>query len=74
VLPLFQFEFPGLHVVPGVAEVIAELGGCLDDGEIAEWFVRPNCGLHCTSPAAAMAADPGAVLQAARADRFALQG
>jgi hypothetical protein len=74
VLPLFQFELPSLNVLPAVAEVIAELGGYFDDGQIAEWFAMPNCWLQGTSPAGMMVAQPTAVLQTARADRFALLG
>ena len=74
VLPLFQFEFPGLNVLPAVAEAIAELGVCFDDGQMTEWFAMPNGWLQGASPAEAMALQPAAVLQAARADRFALRG
>lgn len=73
-LPLFQFEPSGLELLPGVAEVIDQLSGCLDDDEIAEWFAQPSCWLEGASPAEAMAPRPSAVLQAARADQFALQG
>lgn len=74
VLPLFQFEFPGLSVLPAVAEAIAELGDCFDDGQMTEWFAMPSGWLQGALPAEAMALQPAAVLQAARADRFALLG
>lgn len=74
VLPLFQFELPSFNVLPAVADAIAELGGCFNDGQTADWFAMPNCWLQGASPAGAMATRPTAVLQTARADRFALLG
>lgn len=74
VLPLFQFEHPGLKLLTTVADVIADLGDGFDDAQIAEWFATPNGWLQGAVPARVMAAKPMAVLEAARADRFALLG
>ncbi|OUL98085.1 hypothetical protein [Variovorax sp. JS1663] len=73
-LPWFQLELPSFNVLPAVAEAIAELGVSFDDGQVAEWFAMPNCWLQGASPAGAIAAQSAAVIQASRADRFALLG
>ena len=74
VLAMFQFELASLSVLPAVGAVIAELAGCFEDGQIAEWFAMPSCWLHGASPAGMLATHPKSVLQAARADRSALLG
>ena len=74
VLPLFQFELPGLKLLTTVADVIAEFGDDFNDAQIAEWFATPNGWLQGALPARVMAEKPMVVLDAARADRFALLG
>lgn len=74
VLPLFQFEYPTLNLLTTVADVIAEFGCWFNDSEIAEWFATPNGWLQGALPARVMVAKPMVVLDAARADRFALLG
>lgn len=73
-LPLFQFDLKNHVVLPSVGRVIAQLSDGFDDQELAQWFGKSNCWLHGASPAEAMAEDFSAVLEAARADRFALEG
>jgi hypothetical protein len=72
--PLFQFELSDMSIRPAVAGVIAELSPALDDIELAEWFVRPNATLAGAMPADVIDDDPGAVIAAARADRFVIRG
>lgn len=73
-LPMFQFEPLHLTPRPRIGAVIAELGSTYDDLDIAEWFVRPNEWLGDATPAQLIALDAGAVLRAARADRFVVAG
>lgn len=73
-LPLFQFDLKNHDVLPSVGRVIAQLGDSFDDQELAQWFDEANCWLHGATPAEAIAEDFSAVLEAARADRFALEG
>ena len=73
-LPKFQFDLARHSVRPGVRETIAALCGVFDDWELADWFTRPNNWIGNVSPAALIAADPNAVLHAARADRFVAMG
>jgi hypothetical protein len=69
-VPLFQFD--GARALPcaGVRAALAELVDVLDADETASWFARPNPWLGGLAPAQAVRAAPGAVLQAARAERF----
>jgi hypothetical protein len=69
-LPLFQFERPSLDLVPAAADVVRTLRGVYDDWELAEWFARPHDLLAGRCPAARLATDPCAVMDAARVDRF----
>jgi hypothetical protein len=73
-LPLFQFKLPELSLRRGVSAVIAELNGVFDDQGLAIWFARPNSLLGGETPVDLIAREPAAVLQAARADRFAFLG
>lgn len=73
-LPLFQFDFATGCVRSGVAPTLAELAGVMDDGEVACWFAQPNAWLHGAAPAQILSSDAGAVLAAARADRFVANG
>lgn len=51
----------------------ADLPSC-DDWELAHWFVQPNFWLAGAAPVDAISRDLFAVVQAARADRFAVIG
>ena len=73
-LPLFQFQRPGLDPMPAMREVRDEFEGTFDDWETLEWFVTPNAALQYESPARRVPRDPCAVLQAARVDRFIARG
>lgn len=82
-LPLFQFDPVDMSLRPEVAPLIAEWDGLLDARELAQWFARPNGWLGELSPAEVIAAHAGRflrdddfaeLLNAARADRFAVAG
>jgi hypothetical protein len=72
--PLFQFDVADMSIRPAVRQVIGELSGVLDDGELAQWFVRPNLSLDGAMPVDALKRDAGAVIAAARTDRFIARG
>lgn len=73
-LPLFQFDrrdrTPDLRLCP----VLVELTQIYDDWEVAVWCSLPNPWLDQRVPVDTLPYDPGAVLEAARAERFALNG
>jgi hypothetical protein len=73
-LPMFQFEVPGLSLRPEAVAVMAELKDVFDDLGLALWFARSNSLLDGDAPIDRMADDAAAVVQAARADRFAFLG
>jgi len=73
-VPMFQFDLADMSIRPDVAAVLAELSGTFDDWELANWFAEPNAWLQNRTPADALQADPQAVLDAARADRFVARG
>lgn len=73
-LPLFQFNFAGMRLQLGLADVMAELVVALDDWEIANWFSLPNPWLADCTPADTLAAAAPEVLNAARAERFVALG
>lgn len=73
-LPVFQFQRPDLTPYPQMAAIMAELPHSLDDWQKAEWFAQPNGWLNGSAPAAVIPLNANAVLQAARADRFAIEG
>ena len=73
-LPLFQFEEPRMRPLDGVVAVTTELKDVFDELELAEWFVKPNAWLGDDTPVDRVIADPLAVLEAARADRFIARG
>jgi hypothetical protein len=72
-IPLFQFG-AGLSVRPGVRKVLAELSSDYEPGRLAAWFVEPNDWLDRAMPIDVIETDLGAVLEAARADRFVAAG
>ena len=69
-LPEFQFDAATLLPLPCVRRVVRELRDVYDDEELARWFVGDNASLGGRVPADVVEAEPDAVLQAARADRF----
>lgn len=73
-LPLFQFARPGMSLLPGLARVLIELKPVLDPWDIAQWFVHPSPWLGGELPASLLPTQARHVLEAARADRFALAG
>ena len=73
-LPLFQFDRRDMSIRPGLVPIVGELGGVFDAWELAHWFARPNSTLEGLTPAEAFRDDPASVLQAARTDRFAIEG
>ena len=73
-LPWFQFRRDDQGLEPAVAAVLAELAAVYDGWEIADWFARPNSALDGFAPVDALTCGAGAVLQAARADRFVATG
>ncbi len=64
----------GISTSGGVAPVIAELTGVMSDDEVVHWFGQPNTWLNGTAPAQKLLTDVPAVLDAARAIRFAVKG
>jgi UDP-2,3-diacylglucosamine pyrophosphatase LpxH len=73
-LPLFQIDLPRATLRQGMAQVMHELRGLLDDDEVVAWFVRPNGWLGGQLPALALATQAAAVVNAARADRYVASG
>ena len=73
-LPWFQFRPADMDPQPELAPVLAELAPVFDSWEMANWFTQPNAWLVNCPPVDSLQADPPAVLQAARADRFVAGG
>lgn len=73
-LPLFQFHPSMSALRPGMAALMAELSGVMDDWELAQWFASPNLSLNGAWPAVMLATQPILVLEAARLDRFLIDG
>lgn len=73
-LPLFQFNRPDLTPDRRLRPVFAELSRIYDHWDVATWFTVPNPWLAQRAPVDALLGDPGTVLDAARAERFALGG
>src|SRR3954453_7516151 len=69
-LPLFQFDIATMTPRKVVSQVIRELLPVLSDWEASLWFARPNAWLHDAAPVDAIAANPRAVFEAARTNRF----
>jgi hypothetical protein len=63
-----------MSIRPEAAAVLAELAGTFDDWELASWLAEPNAWLQGRTPVDALRAEPRAVLDAARADRFVARG
>ena len=73
-LPLFQFQRVTLSPDPQLRPLFAELTKVYYDWEMASWFALPNPWLDQRVPVDTLGRDYCAVLDAARADRFALNG
>jgi hypothetical protein len=73
-LPMFQFDRADMTVRRPVSAILDEFEGTFDDWDLATWFALPNAWLAHDAPVDALALDPHAVLQAARADRFIARG
>jgi len=73
-LPVFQFNRADMSRQSGLDEVLAELVMIFDHWELAQWFATPNPWLGDHTPADMLASAAPDVLQAARAERFALCG
>lgn len=73
-VPMFQFDVADMTLDDATQRVVAELRTAYDDWGLACWFARPNPWLGERAPADAIAREGGAVLEAARADRFVALG
>jgi hypothetical protein len=73
-VPLFQFDPATMSPRPAVSDVVRELVPVLTEWDISLWFARPNAWLGEAAPVDAIAREPDAVLQAARADRYVAGG
>jgi hypothetical protein len=73
-LPLFQFDLPDMRLRDDASAIVSVLTDLWDDWELALWFVQPNDHLGGVTPIQRFEADPFAVLQSARTDRFIALG
>jgi len=73
-IPLFQFVLPGPMVAAAPRRVVAELGRDFDGWALASWFVESNAWLANQRPIECLTSRLPDVLEAARADRFAMTG
>jgi hypothetical protein len=73
-IPIFQFDLRDLSLKPVPKSVRDALGRSFDDWELAGWFTSPNLWLRGRAPVGLLDSDPLAVLEAARADRFVVEG
>ena len=73
-LPLLQFDWVDMSLQPAMKQVAAELAGVFDAWEVCCWLATPNSSLDDRTPLDVLENDPGAVLQAAREDRFVARG
>jgi hypothetical protein len=74
-LPAFQFKSPAaLEVHDEVTAVLNELVGAMEGWEVAQWFVAPNLWLGGALPLSIVRTHATDVRDAARADRFIIQG
>lgn len=72
-LPMFQFRLDDMSLCPASERVIAELAPVFQGWDLACWFAHPNAWLGDVVPADLVRSELGAVLQAARAERFPQQ-
>ena len=73
-LPWFQFHRVTLKPHPELDPIFTELTPVFDAWELANWFAQPNGWLQGQTPVATSASDLPAVRDAARADRFVVNG
>ena len=73
-LPVFQFNRRDLSPDRRLGPVFGELAQIYDHWDVATWFSLPNPWLAQRVPVDTVRRDHGAVLEAARAERFALSG
>lgn len=73
-VPMFQFALGDLSMKPEPRRVRAELGEEFDGWTVSAWFVEPNVWLAQQRPIDLLETGLGAVLDAARADRFVAAG
>ncbi len=73
-LPAFQFDFRAASLRPAVGQVVREFDSVFSEWECVEWFATPNLWLADSAPADMALRDPGAVIGAARADRYIAVG
>jgi hypothetical protein len=73
-IPWFQFNETEMTLRPELSQVFAELAPHYRPLELASWFAEPNPWLEDRLPVDAFESDFPAVLNAARADRFVVNG
>ena len=73
-IPMFQFELRDLSINTAPQAVVAELAGSYTGWSLASWFSEPNSWLQDSRPVDLLKTDLPAVLGAARADRFVVNG
>lgn len=73
-VPLFQFDLDDMSIRTDVSATLEEIAPALDAEELARWFATPNAWLAGEAPVVRIATDPGAVIHAARDDRFVSTG
>ncbi len=69
-VPMFQFDASEMFVKPHSRQVLPALTGVFDGWTIACWYLEPNLWLQNRRPIDLLDANPLAVLDAARGDRF----
>lgn len=69
-IPIFQLDMTDMSLHPSVRLVLFELAHVFEPVAVAMWFIQPNPLLAGLAPARALARDPGAVLFAARRERY----
>ena len=73
-VPMFQFDLGTMTLRPEATQVASELAAVFDPWALSLWFATPNAWLAERLPAEVLAVDADAVFDAARADRFAVNG
>jgi hypothetical protein len=73
-IPMFQFEPSDLSLKAEPGRVRAELGEEFDGWTVSAWFVEPNLWLGQRRPIDLLESEIGAVIHAARGDRFVAAG
>lgn len=73
-IPMFQFRQPGLRLRTDLVPVMATLQPVMGDWEIAQWFCEKNTWLSGKAPADLSSHESHALVSAASALRFAING